>query len=303
MQILTLTFSPKVTLICFDLSTLAPCTGTNKDLTGTGGSSGYYSAHIMAIDSTRIFAHTDSTLYCYFATNLTLCAGWPKSKSALGGTWPTSKLNKFPLVHTDATGKPDGICLEPGCLDLTGVAKATWPSPWNASSFSSAYPTVPINPDKFDLTMGFSSSWGSRVFFYYPNDWSRNAPFFCWDYATSSECLNFQYTAGSMLYFSRPDPEDPQCIWWASDPGKLGSFNALTGDPCARIVANVNPVSSYTGCSGRQVVVGPKYMTVKSIGGTNGPKNLTLTVLKADGTPVPGWIKVPSELSARESLC
>ena len=51
---------------------------------------------------------------------------------------------------------------------------------------------------------------------------------YCFDYATEAACDGFDTTptTDSALYALRADPNNPTCIWYNSDPGKIGLFDA-----------------------------------------------------------------------------
>ena len=287
-------------LLCFDPATNGPCAGSPIALSGGTNTTQF---HVYGL-GTKVFATTDTTLYCFESSDLSPCAGsWPVTYASLG--W--SVVSIPPVAHMDTTGTVDGVCMWNGCLDLMGVDQSYdagsnptgWVNPHSVTSWSSnaSGNSAAGQYGKFTATAGRA---------YLPIILSSNTVY-CFDFATQAACAGFDTTPTSdtSLYAVVADPNNPSCIWYNSDPGKIGLFDAFTGDP----ECSANPVITL-----QPSAFAPRFVCTTSggidrwislelasvSGGT--PASQTLTVRTGNGDAVPGWIDKPINIGETVSL-
>lgn len=279
-------------LLCYDPETGAACTGSPVALSGTTNTS-YY--HVYGLGS-KVFASTDSALYCYESSDLSACAGsWPATYSALGWTAQTIP----PVAHMNTTGTIDGVCMWNGCLDLAGAEQVAWVNPNSVTTWASSASgnTYAGQYGRFTATAG--RAFMPRVL--------NNSDIFCFDYATEAACAGFDTTptTDTALYAVAPDPNNPACVWYNSDPGKIGLFDAITG----AAECSANPVITLLPSA-----FAPRFVCTTSggidrwtslklesvAGGT--PASQTLTVRTGNGDAVPGWVDRPIAVGETLSL-
>ena len=99
------------------------------------------------------------------------------------------------------------------------------------------------------------------------------------------------------LYALQADPNNPTCIWYNSDPGKIGLFDAFTGaaECTANPVITLQPsafaprfVCATSGGIDRWVS-----LKLASLNGIDPTATQTLTIRTGNGDAVPGWTNVP----------
>ncbi len=209
-------------MLCFDLSSFAPCANQPYaiDLGGmTWGSASYSSP--MGFSGSKLFVQiTGSTraITCFdTATNGACGEAWPIAVGS-GQTPPP-----YPLL--DANGVPTGVCDETAgdpCWDFTGNPLATPPGMVDAIP-ASGYPYG-----------GAALTIGPRV--YQPDPQSNQVH--CYDYSQQAGCANFPkgFQNLSLLYTANPDPYRPACIWVNADNGsaQIQNFDAFSGGPCGQ---------------------------------------------------------------------
>ncbi len=281
-------------LLCYDPDLDGPCTGSPIALSG-GTSARHYQIYGLG---TKVFATTDTTLYCYESSDLSTCAGsWPVTYASLG--WTAQEIS--PVAHMDATGTVDGVCMWNGCLDLSGAEQTGWVNPHSITPWASN-----AGANQYSGWYGKFTATAGRAYLH--NVLSTAATtVYCFDYATEAACAGFDIntTTDTRLYALVTDPNNPTCIWYNSDPGKIGLFDALTGDPecSANPVITLQPsafaprfVCTTSGGIDRWTSL--KLDTVS--GGT--PASQTLTVRTGNGDAVPGWIEKPIDVGETLSL-
>jgi hypothetical protein len=212
-------------LLCFDVSTAAPCAGQPFSVSiGAGNVTvGSFPVPATAAIGSRLIIPISldgaDKLACFDAVTQTDCAGsWPVT---LG--FPHDFAGSpFPLL--DGLGNITGFCLSTSsnqCFDLTGASVAT---PANMASVIGA--GTGWNGPAFVL--------GARV--YVPNGNADQVK--CYDYSTSASCANFPHSlpGASYMYTVNPDPQRPTCIWVNSDSGgaQIQNFDAYTGGACGQ---------------------------------------------------------------------
>ena len=192
-------------LLCFDPATNAKCTGSPISLTGTIGDTA--KAHVYPLGD-KIFASTDTNLYCFESSTLAACAGtWPVSYTGL--TWAAQEIS--PVAHMNTSGTINGVCMWNGCLDLTGAKRtgAGWVNPHSITPWSSN-----AGSNSASGTYGRFEATSGRA---YLQDVLNTHKIFCFDYATEAACAGFNTTpkpTDTRLYALRADPNNPGCVWY-----------------------------------------------------------------------------------------
>lgn len=277
-------------LLCFDPSTNAACAGSPVSLTGTAGSSYTPKAHVFPLGD-KVFASTDTTLHCFESSNLAPCAGsWPVSYSSL--SWTSQSMS--PVAHMNAAGTVNGVCMWNGCLDLSGAARtgAGWVNPHSITSWSASNTnTSSGNYGRFEATNG-------RAFL--PLVLAGTQNIYCFDYATEAACTGFNNSpraADIQTYAVRADPNNPACVWYNTNGGKIGLFDAVTGSPSCtgNPVVTLQP-SSFApryACSTTKGVDEWTLVKLKSVAGTGTAAGITMTIRDPLGNPVAGWTNKP----------
>lgn len=271
-------------LLCFDPVTNAKCTGSPITLDGTAGYTSNY--HVYPLGN-KVFASSDTHLYCYESSTLTPCAGsWPVSYSSV--SWTVQSMS--PVAHMNSTGTIDGVCMWNGCLDLTGAARtgAGWINPHSITPWS-----ADANYNGSSGTYGRFEATSGRAYLPYV---LGSHEIFCFDYATEAACAGFDTTPepnNTSMYAVRADPNNPGCVWYNSDPGRIGLFDAFTGEAsCAgNPVITLQP-SSFApryACSTTRGVDEWTLVKLKALGGTGTASSIKLTVRDPLGNAVPGW--------------
>ena len=267
-------------LLCFDVSTAAPCAGQpyTVNLGGaTVSANSFPPPAVAAIAGRIIVPFNSSQLACFDANTGAGCAGsWPVQ---IGSSYASSYGAPFPLMNS--AGTITGFCLPTGtdpCFSLAGASVSTPAGMTNVISATSGW-----NGPAFVI--------GPRV--YVPN--GNDDTVECYDYATSATCANFPRTFSNLglLYTVNPDPQRPTCVWVNADGGsqQIQNFDVYTGGACGegplRVLASsfVVPTdrcvpSSYTSLQ----VVDPARNEYTS--GTVGFRD-------GDANPVPGLADKP----------
>ena len=280
-------------LLCFDPATDAACAGSPIDLSG-GTSTNHY--HVYPLDS-RVFASTDTTLYCFDSGTLAPCAGWPVAYADVSWTAQTHP----PVAHMDANGTIDGVCMWNGCLDLSGTVRTeSDPVDWVNPHSITAWATT-ANTNGSAGQYGRYEASAGRAFMLYVLQGTKTPDVYCFDYATNAACDGFaEQVNDTYLYALRADPNNPTCIWYNSDPGKIGLFDAFTGDA----ECTANPVITL-----QPSAFAPRFVCQSSGGidrwisfemtdvtGTNPVTTQALTMRTGNGAAVPGWTDQPFDL-------
>ena len=280
-------------LLCFDPATNAKCANSPVALSGTSGATP--KAQVYPLGD-KVFASTDTNLYCFESSTLAACSGsWPVTYTSL--SWTAQNIS--PVAHLNSTGTLDGVCMWNGCLDLTG-AKRTGPgwvnphsvTPWSTNAGNNGYSG---QYGRFEATSGrafVQSIGGSQVVY-------------CFDFATEAACTGFDTTPDPSVtttYALRADPNNPGCVWYNSDNGKIGLFDASTGaTSCAgNPVITLQP-SSFApryACSTTRGVDEWTLVKLKSLAGTGAASAIKLTVRDPLGNAVVGWTDKPVTIGA-----
>ncbi len=276
-------------LLCLDPATGAACAGSPVQLGGNAQLAAY-NYHVYPLGS-KVFATTDTTLNCFEAATLAPCAGaWPVTYASL--SWAVTGMS--PVAHMDAQGTIDGVCMWNGCLDLAGVdqtsgATPNWVNPhsitpWSASNNNSSSGYY----GRFEASAG--RAFLQRVL--------SSADVYCFDYATEAACADFsEQVNDTSLYALRADPNNPTCIWYNTDGGRIGLFDAYTGatECTANPVITLQPsafaprfVCQSSGGIDRWIS-----FEMTSIGGTDPVTTQNLTMRTGNGEIVPGWSSIP----------
>ena len=274
-------------LLCADPGTGDACAGSPVQLDGSPDTGSY---HVYPLGD-KVFATTDTTLYCFDAATLAACGGaWPVTYASLG--WTVAPIP--PVAHMDASGVIDGVCLWNGCLDLAGADQSgTWVNPNSITGWAG---DAAVN--SYGGWYGRFEASAGRAFMQYVLHGTQTPDIYCFDYATEAACDGFaEQVTDIYLYALRADPNNPACIWYNSDPGRIGLFNAYSGDTsCA-----ANPVITL-----QPSAFAPRFVCQSSGGidrwvsfemtaliGTDPVGTQTLTMRTGNGDLVPGWSELP----------
>jgi hypothetical protein len=272
-------------LLCFDPTTNLKC--ANSPVTLSGSSTDAFKYHVYPLGD-KVFASTDTNLYCYESSTLAACAGsWPVSYSGL--SWTAVDIS--PVAHMNSTGTINGVCMWNGCLDLTGAVRtgAGWVNPHSVTTWS----TNAANNPYSGRYGRFEASSGRAYLSYVLQNTQK---IHCFDYATEAACAGFNTvprSADNQTYAVRADPNNPGCVWYNTNGGKIGLFDAYTGDPtCAgNPVITLQP-SSFApryACSTTRGVDEWTLVKLKSLAGTGTASAIKLTVRDPLGNAVAGW--------------
>ena len=280
-------------LLCFDPVTNAACAGSPIALSGGNTPTKY---HVYPLGD-KVFASTDTTLYCYNTADLTPCTGsWPVTYASI--SWTAKNIS--PVAHMNSSGTINGICMWNGCLDLTGAVKtgAGWVNPHSVTEWSTdaSVNTYSGQYGRFEATNG-------RAFLpiiLQRGDGTNMQKIYCFDYATDAACTGFNTvpkSADIQTYAVRVDPNNPACVWYNTNGGKIGLFDAVTGDPsCAgNPVITLQPTSFAPryACSTTRGVDEWTLVKLKTVAGTGTASSITMTVRDPLGNPVAGWTNKP----------
>ena len=276
-------------LMCFDLSTAAPCASQpyTVNLGGATVSVGAFPAPAVAGIAGRIIVpYNSDKLACWDANTGAGCAGaWPV---AIGSAYASSFGAAFPLMN--GSGTITGLCLPTGadpCFSLAGAPVGTPAGMTGVITASS-----PWNGPAFVL--------GPRV--YVPNGISNTVR--CYDYATSAACAGFprSFANLSLLYTVNPDPQRPTCVWVNADGGsaQIQNFDAYTGGACGegpiRVLASSFVVPT-------QTCLPASYTSLQVIEpARNRYTSGTISFRDGDANPVPGLPDLPLDGSGAVNL-
>lgn len=288
----------KNTLLCFDVSTDAPCAGqpftVNIGAGNTSLASGFPPPPEAAIGHRLIIPIPVQTtangsideLACFDDSTQTDCTGsWPVNIGS-EGSYIGAHGAPFPLM--DGTGAIQGFCLPTGTDPCYGLDGSTATTPANM-------PNVILGTDRWG---GPGLVLGPRVYIpdgenYLPpdaNDPNESLAVRCFDYSTGDSCTNFPHRVPNLglLYTVNRDPQRPTCIWVNADNGddQIQNFDAYTGGPCGqgdvRVLASqfVVPQPQCTPASYVSLQITSPAPSTYSGG--------TVTFNDNDGNPIPG---------------
>ena len=280
------------TLLCFDLTTAAACTGQPFTVNLGSGASGINvvpEPGAAVIGSEIIIPSNDSNdgdvLGCFDASTQGACAGsWPVSSPAGTGSYGS------PMPMLGTTGALTGFCLPNGsdpCFNLDGTSAATPSGMTSAITDTSGWNGEPLTV-------------GARV--YVPNVNTNSLE--CYDFSTDASCTNFPVYPSNLggLYTVNRDPQRPTCLWLNADNGsaQIQNVDAYTGGPCGQ-----GPLRALAS----QFVVNTPACTpatYQSLQITSpAPADYasgTITFEDADGNPISGVPTLPLDATGTASL-
>ncbi|MFM8793354.1 MAG: fibronectin type III domain-containing protein [Acidimicrobiales bacterium] len=272
-------------LLCLDPATGAACPNSPVSLSGTAGANGNW-AHVYPLGN-KVFVTSDTHLSCYESSTLAACAGaWPVSYTSISQTAAAFP----PVAHMNSTGTIDGVCMRLFCLKLDGsLPSPAWVNPHSVTSWAASGNGSAANYGRFEATDG-------RAFLL---DVLNTTTIYCFDYSTNAACAGFNTTpdANNRRYALRADPNNPSCVWYNTDPGKIGIFDSRTGaaNCTGNPVITLQPSSfapRYT-CTSNDSVDEWKQLRLASVAGTGTAGSIALTVRDANGNAVAGWVDKP----------
>ncbi len=210
-------------LLCFDLVSIAACTGQPFAVNlGAGNfTTQVFPSPATAAIGGKIFVPTvtgQEILGCFDPATGTSCAGlWPIT---LAFSYASISGSAFPLL--DSGGLAIGLCLPVAttpCFDFSGASVAT----------PAGLAAVITDNDRWG---GQAVTIGARV--YVPNGVVDEVQ--CFNYATGASCVNFpkSFVGADLLYTVNADPQRPSCLWINSDNGvaQIQNFDAFSGGSC-----------------------------------------------------------------------
>jgi hypothetical protein len=267
-------------VLCFDSSTQAACSNNGVPLADFSAN-----ANKLLVLGSKLYVLTDAALQCFNASDLSTCAG---------GTWPAyatngnSQLGMF-VVHENTSGIVDGLCSSTNCWTLEGTEATGYTNPMQFLGAHEDYwqDSLVVNHRAYLTIAG-----GYRVG--------------CFDYLTGNACLNFStssYVSSGQSVFTYElvaDPNNANCIWFNSDPGVLGNFDATTGSAgcSANPVVTLEPsqFAPRYACSTVNGITSWDTLRISSLVGGGSSNSILLSVRDANGSPVAGWSNVPIAL-------
>jgi len=284
-------------LLCFDAVTGVACQGSPVSV----GAANRNKVSVLAAGD-RVFVATDVQIGCWNTSDLTTCAGaWPAVYATLG--WNHSTY--IPLLHADASGVVNGVCSAGGCLDLAGQ-DVTYHATENPTGWKNPFVVLGQTGGSYVDQYGAFATSGTRA--YIGPILSPGSAIYCFDFITEEACAEFDGSASvdNYVYAYRADPNNPNCIWWNSDPGKIGLFDAVTGA---------------TECSGNPVItLQPSAFAPRFVCTTNGgidrwrsvalssttgggtAESQALTIRTGNGAAVAGWSDVDIDVAESKDL-
>jgi fimbrial isopeptide formation D2 family protein/uncharacterized repeat protein (TIGR01451 family) len=239
---------------------------------------GTYGRYVYA--SYRDAAGTTEFLTCFDTSTKAVCANFPK---ATGAPTPSFDSEVMPVVSSAGTLLGACAIVHSICFDPAGN---TIPNPWSQTHYS------------FDVASG--AGFGTGVLIgtkYYTGNADVDN---CFDFALPlvggkvQPCAAFTTLPPNLQsYTVRPLANLPGCMASNGNGAQISVFNAQTGGPCASASQSVKLTPSNYYCDGN-----PGHATswgTVSLPGLNGSEyfGATLTLLDANGDPLPGWINVP----------
>ena len=271
-------------MLCFDSATQAACASNGAQI--LGGSTGDPS-RILLIGA-KLFVLSSGAISCLNVSDLTDCSG---------GNWPlptfgyVDVLGQF-VPHESTSGITDGICVREGCITLDGEFAPNFSNPVSILDAYVDYwqDSLVINHRAYMYLRGASAVG-------------------CWDYLTDSTCDNFfedGYWMASggpqFAYQLAADPENSNCIWFNSDDGILGNFDATTGfSGCTEnpvLTLQPSQFAPRYACSTSNGITSWDTLRISNIVGGGTAGSISLTVRDADGNAVAGWSNVPVTLNS-----
>lgn len=267
-------------VLCFDSSTQSACTNNEAALLGT---SSFNYAPKMLVHSGKLYVETDSALECFQVSDLSTCST---------GTWPAygnNPNNSFGMFfkHENSSGVVDGFCSTENCWDLDGgLLNVT-----NPGQLLGAY--TDIWQDSLVVN--------HRVYLWI----NETDGVSCYDYLTEDYCSGFNasnYAAntGIFAYQLVADPNNVNCIWFNSDAGVLGNFDATSGNAgCSEnpvLTLQPSQFAPRYACSTSNGITSWDTLRISSLVGGGSANSILLTVRDSNGTPVVGWTDVPVSL-------
>ena len=296
-------------LVCLDAATKSSCTGFPKSL-GETASVGGSQIHVYQA-SGYVWTVSPSGIYCINSDDLTPCApAWDSGTK----TWSDLVMTPTtypPVAHMDTSGVVDGLCVNTGCIDLSGT-KTAWNNPFTS--------ITGINIGSANSYGAFTTAAG-RAFL--PNVLGSTDDVYCYDYKTDAPCTQttFMATAGRMdvtngvavpsrvgnttslkIYAVVQDPNNENCVWYNGDSGAIGIFDALTGEN----TCGGNPVVTLQPsqfaprfvCSTPGGIDSWGQIEMSALAGSGFSANSQkLTVRTGNGVPVSGWTDIPIALN------
>ena len=262
-------------LLCFDSAINAACAENMAPVLGNGD----WNSRLLAVGNS-IYVSNQAGIGCYKVTDLTQCSGenWPVSAN-VSNEW-------LLLQHETTAGVVDGICVYGTCLDLNGnILNVVNPMQAVGISGSMWHDGVVVN---------------HRMYLPY-YDWIG-----CFDFSTEAVCDGFSAGGFSTLYQVTADPENAACLWFNSDPGILGNIDGYTGAAgCgANPVITLQPsqFAPRYSCSSSNGISSWNTLRISDLVGGGTAGSISLTVRKASGEAVDGWVNVPVSLNTDLSM-
>ena len=272
-------FSGDSTILCFDSATQSPCSANEVPLLSASDNA----------DPTRLLVHggnlyvmTVSALECFKVADLSSCSS---------GSWPSwvpfNNVYGMFIKHENSSGIVDGLCSADWCWDLSGAQLNV------------------VNPIQY--VGGYAEIWQDALVTNHRAYILTNMAYSisCFDYLTGDYCTDFNTSAYSpnvqvYTYQLVQDPNNANCIWFNSDEGILGNFDATSGNPgCSEnpvVTLEPSQFAPRYSCSTANGITSWDTLRISALVGGGTASSILLTVRDANGTPVTGWTNVPISL-------
>jgi CshA-type fibril repeat protein len=176
----------------------------------------------------NVYGQYGSFAICFNAKTQALCPGWTGVNQQLGSI----ASNVAMYLQPDAAGQVNGVCFtnDNKCFAADGTR-------FNGNNTVQAAITT-INPGRFQ---NFTETVGTKLII--ANAFNSNSSLYCYDYATSSACANWQASTlvsgmGQLrmnvpqelkVYTIESDYRNSDCIWTNGDAGILAPISISTG--------------------------------------------------------------------------
>lgn len=246
----------------------------------------------------KLYGSAGTKAICIDPVTFAGCSGWPITLARPG-------LALFPLP--DSSGAVIGVCFidkqDTGPSTGANAAQAADPANNPCYNLAGAQITRPTS-----LLLYTSSAFGgygknpevsgSRV--YWAGSWVSDPNYYCWDASLNSGagayCTNWPISNWP-TYTIQLDPLNNNCLWSNNDYGQIKPWDAVRGvagctTPPSNVEFDPNLIIPRLGCSAGAANQSWKNFTLTAPAATT-YTSAKLTVMTADGTPIPNYISLP----------
>lgn len=289
---------------CWDATLKAGCAGFPVKINGSAAlltsnlnNEPNAKADIVGLGASSFYVQTDTHLYCFDVVGdaLEYCGpGWPivENSGVIAGRVLEDLSFSVPAFpHEYPIGTIDGVCNYLACFDRNGTVR----DDWGASAYMRSVFTTTVARNYYRPVGLYATTMGRS---YFQAAFLNNrlpTPMYCWDNILNQTCSGFAFSfPDDQAYTVEAHPKNPACLFWTTNSGAMGSFDAYTGIAgCATTVAPEKAVTDLgqTTCSGRRTMLRRIKFEVLSV--TNGTVgDLKFTALSALGAAIPNYTQL-----------